>query len=344
MALCSRRVDTISLQSALIQSVQSSAAARLQQLVHLGLDCLPAPGSGATLQRWQALATVAQSDLSLVKLFEGHVDALATLKELDIPVSHRGEIWGIWAAEVPGQRVIIKSLLNSQVLLEGSKAWCSGAATVSHGLLTAWHPNGDGPQLVQVAMQQPSVAISDRHWHAVGMQASASLDISFCGATGTLVGKVGDYLARPGFWQGSAGIAACWFGGSQSIASALLKSVCQGGSSAAHPFRLAALGKVDLALQATAALLRQAAHWIDAHPVNDASTVALRVRQSAEQSARFVLDQVSQALGATPLCRDPHFAQAAADLPVFIRQSHAERDFAALGERLCKEEGDVWTL
>ncbi|MBC7682846.1 MAG: acyl-CoA dehydrogenase, partial [Ferruginibacter sp.] len=226
----------------------------------------------------------------------------------------------------------------------GFKAWCSGAATASHGLLTAWYPDGSGPQLVQVEMRQPGVFVFDQHWCAVGMHASASLDISFRRARGSLIGCVGDYLARPGFWQGGAGIAACWFGGSLAIASALRESVCQSGSSAAHPFRLAALGKVDLALQSTAALLRQAAQFIDEEPLRDASLVALRVRQSAEQTARYVLDQVLQALGATPLCKDRYFARMAADLPVFIRQSHAERDFAAMGERLCKQQGDPWML
>jgi hypothetical protein len=32
------------------------------------------------------------------------------------------------------------------------------------------------------------------------------------------------------------------------------------------------------------------------------------------------------------LCRNARFARALADLPVFLRQSHAERDLAALGE------------
>ncbi|MDQ6648856.1 MAG: acyl-CoA dehydrogenase, partial [Actinomycetota bacterium] len=45
-----------------------------------------------------------------------------------------------------------------------------------------------------------------------------------------------------------------------------------------------------------------------------------------------VLDRVGRALGAGPLCLDPVQAQRAADLPVYLRQSHAERDLAGLGE------------
>jgi hypothetical protein len=100
-------------------------------------------------------------------------------------------------------------------------------------------------------------------------------------------------------------------------------------------------------MRGTAALLREAAAWIDAHPTDDASAQTLRVRQAAEGGARLVLDEVGRALGATPFCRDARFARAAADLPVFIRQSHAERDFAGLGDRLAeraREPQRAWTL
>lgn len=55
---------------------------QMQVLLSAGFADLPAPGQGATLQRWQMLAEVAAADLSLAKLFEGHTDALAILHEL----------------------------------------------------------------------------------------------------------------------------------------------------------------------------------------------------------------------------------------------------------------------
>ena len=54
----------------------------LADLIDAGLDRLPRPASGQTLARWQRLAQVGAHDLSLVKLFEGHTDALAILAEL----------------------------------------------------------------------------------------------------------------------------------------------------------------------------------------------------------------------------------------------------------------------
>lgn len=323
---------------------QATPTQALRGLVQHGLDRLPLPASGGTLQRWQALAAVASHDLSLAKLYEGHTDALAIMAELGDAAVDSNLTWGTWAAETPQGRAVIVPDGHGRVILSGAKCWCSGAAGVSHGLLTAWFADGRGPQLVRVAMNQPGVETDAKAWKAVGMAGSASIDVAFTGAVGEAVGGVGDYLSRPGFWQGGAGIAACWYGGAVALATTLRRAVVQSPEAARSPFRLAALGRIDLALTSTAAVLRSAAAWIDAHPRADASAVALRARLAAESVAQEVLEEAGQALGAAAFCRDERFARLAADLPVFIRQSHGERDFAALGERCATGEGEPWTL
>jgi hypothetical protein len=290
------------------------------------------------------LADVASFDLSLAKLFEGHTDAVAVLHELGgSELAQRGGTWGLWAAEPPDAKVLIGEQSDGTVTLSGRKAWCSGAGFVSHGLMTAWRADGSGPFLVAVDMRQTGVRIDRADWQAVGMAASASVDLHFDSVLGVPVGGVRAYLDRPGFWQGGAGVAACWFGGATAIAAKLREAVRCAPAPSPSGFRTAALGRVDLALQQTAAVLRHAAAWIDDHPHEDASAIALRTRLSAEASATTVLDEAGRALGAAPFCQDARFARMAADLPVFIRQSHADRDFAALGER-CAAAGGAWRL
>jgi hypothetical protein len=58
----------------------------------------------------------------------------------------------------------------------------------------------------------------------------------------------------------------------------------------------------------------------------------MRARLVVEEAATAVMNHVTRTLGAGPLCRNARFARALTDLPVFLRQSHAERDLAALGE------------
>jgi alkylation response protein AidB-like acyl-CoA dehydrogenase len=312
----------------------------LASLVKGGAADLPLPGGGHTMARWRALAAVAARDLALVKLFEGHTDALAILSELAGPRPAAGSRWGTWCAEPPDARVEMRRRVDgSGVVLHGTKAWCSGASVVTHALVSCWDEEGQAC-LAAVAMGQPGVRVTSQGWHAVGMAGTASLDVSFDAADATPVGEPGGYVSRPGFWQGGAGIAACWYGGAQGIADMTRRRL--GAKPDAH--RLAHLGAIDIALAGAAALLRETAAWIDAHPAADAHRQAARARLAVEEAATQVIAHAGRALGAAPLCRDARFARAMADLPVFLRQSHAERDLASLGTALSGDEESPWKL
>lgn len=317
-----------------------SPAAGLRRLLDAGLDRLPLPGHGATLQRWQALAAVAAIDLSLLKLYEGHTDALAILAEIDGPGAPAGSSWGVWCAEMPGARVKLQQMADGRYLLDGRKAWCSGASSLSHALISCWNDDGQAC-LASVALAQPGVHVTDEGWHAVGMAACASVDVTFSAARVFPVGAPGAYLERPGFWHGGAGIAAAWYGAACAIASHLH---ARAQHAAPDPVRLAQLGQIDCALRAAGALLREGAAEIDRHPQRDAMGLALRLRLAVEDAATLVLHLATRALGAGPLCRDARFARLAADLPVFLRQSHAERDQAVLGGIVAGVEDHPWAL
>ncbi|WP_341844941.1 acyl-CoA dehydrogenase [Caballeronia fortuita] len=311
----------------------------LHALIGAGLDRLPLPGHGSTADRWRALGTVAAFDLSLVKLYEGHTDALAILAELDDAQSAVGNAWAVWAAEPPNARLAALDGSADRVFLQGTKAWCSGAASVTHALVSAWNER-DEPVLAAVDIKQEGVTITDTGWQAVGMKASASVDVRFEHVPARLIGAPRAYLERPGFWQGGAGIAACWFGAASGIASFVARSAKR----RAGPHALAHLGAIDTALSATAALLRETAALIDREPHADVMAPTMRARLAAERAAALVVEHAGRALGAGPLCRDAHFAQLMADLPVFIRQSHAERDEASLAERVLEEGRISWQV
>ncbi|MHC8320549.1 acyl-CoA dehydrogenase [Pseudomonas sp. GB2N2] len=306
----------------------------LGELVGAGLDQLPLPGSGRTLERFQRLAEVGGHDLGLCKLYEGHTDVLAIIQQLGGSPTP-SSTWGMWAAEPPDARVRV-SPHGQRVMLTGRKAWCSGASVLSHALITAWDDR-DRQQLVAVALDQPGVTVTDQGWQALGMAATGSVEVLFDGAEAQAIGYPGDYQQRPGFWQGGIGIAACWYGAAQSLAERL-RSHC---AHRQEPHALAHLGAADSALQAAATVLRFSASSIDAAPQDDAELLARRARSIVEHSAEQVILHVGHALGAGPYCKDRQFARLSADLPVFLRQSHAERDLAALGKHVIY---GTWTL
>lgn len=307
----------------------------LRNLSNSGLDQLPGPGSGATLRRWQALAVVAGSDLSLLKLYEGHTDALAILGELEGEI--RPGTWAVWAAEPPGASVKIVAREAGFVRISGGKPWCSGAALVEHALVTA-KDEQDRPQLIAVSLNQPGVTIGAGDWNAVGMAATRSATVDFDGALARCIGAPQAYLQRPGFWHGGAGIAACWYGAASRLASYLRNGRPD------DPHAMAHLGAVDAALAGAAGALRECASWIDDNPEADSELPARRVRAQVEGAVEAVQWHVGHALGATPFCRDRRFARIAADLPVFLRQSHGERDLAHLGLHLANQRQERWAL
>ncbi|MFS0827304.1 acyl-CoA dehydrogenase [Pseudomonas phoenicis] len=303
-------------------------------------DALPLPGQGRTLQRWQTLARVAGCDLGLAKLYEGHTDALAILAECAPPSFAREGIWGVWAAEPPDARARIVARDGDQVHLAGRKAWCSGALQIDRALITAWSDD-DRPQLVAIDLKHPAQRVTAMGWQAVGMASTASVEIDFDRSPGTAIGAPGQYLDRPGFWQGGGGIAACWYGATEALAR-YLREHCRTPRADAHA--QAHLGAVDVALQGARLALRDCAHWIDRHPALDAERPVRRTRALVEAAAEEVIHHVGRALGATPFCRTAHFARLSADLPVYLRQSHAERDLAALGQQLAQSASGDWSL
>ena len=305
-------------------------AAALARLVTTGALALPLPGGGRTAERFLALAEVAATDLSLARLSEGHVDALAILAEAcRTPVPNAR--YGVWAAEPPDARVHASRSPDGWIL-HGRKRYCSGARGLDRALVTA---DCEGhSRLFDVALDHPSVHVVGDTWHAVGMAATESLDVELDRvpvAEDRFVGAPGFYLARPGFWQGAIGVAACWYGGALG-AYRTLHAQCRRGTPNEH--QLAHLGAVAACCETMTTMLLDAADAIDRglDPDEDARRRrALVVRHVVEQGCQEVLTRVGRAGGTTPLTFDRAHARRAADLVVYLRQHHAERDLAALG-------------
>ena len=282
---------------------------------------LPLPGGGRTAERWAVLAAVAERSLTVARVLEAHSDALAILAEAgQLPPDGA---WGVFAAEAAGHRVDAR-----QSALTGVKPWCSLAGRLDSALVTA-HA-GDDRQLFAVGLRHPSVTVDPPgNWVARGLRTVTSQPVRFDATPARPVGGPGWYLARPGFAWGAIGVAACWHGGALGLRNTLLRA------SAARDGDLAALhpGIVDAALYASQAALSCAARDLDAGRADGAAgdVLALRVRAVVADTVERVIRQVGHALGPAPLAFDEEHARRVADLELYVRQHHAERDLARLG-------------
>jgi hypothetical protein len=318
------------------EPAQWETAHAFRAAVESGRLDLPLPGSGRTWERWAAFADLAEEDLSLARLGEGHADAVAILAELGGPAPAPGRRWGVWAANPPGPG--LEAVRASRGWrLRGTKQYCSGARSCTDVLVTA--AAADGMRLFTLSTS--TLTPRPGTWPAVGMAASDTLNVSFSDVPAEPLGSPGAYTARPGFSHGGVGVAACWYGGARAAGRTLLAAAAKRD---VGPHALAHLGAVDIALGAARTALREAAREIDADPGDLGHAGpgrALRVRALVESAATEVLGRVGRALGAGPLGHDAAHARTVADLTVYLRQHHAERDLAALGA-LTAEQGAQW--
>ncbi|PFG44463.1 hypothetical protein ATJ88_3188 [Isoptericola jiangsuensis] len=297
---------------------------------------LPLPGAGATAALWSALASVAAADVGAARVLEPHLDALSILAQAPAPVdlaavgAGDGSTWGVFAAEGPGVRLDARQGDGTWVL-NGTKPWCSLAGSLSHALVTAW-VGADERRLFAVDLRGHGVHPAAGPWVSRGLAQVVSAPVSFDDTAAVPVGPSGWYLRRPGFAWGGIGVAACWWGGAVGLARALWEAV---GRREPDQLALAHLGAVDVALGAARVCLAEAADLVDAGIDGKPSAVlARRVRTVVAGAVEEVQRRCAHALGPGPLTADERYARRVADLGVYVRQHHAERDEAALGRDL----------
>ncbi|MEJ2886394.1 acyl-CoA dehydrogenase [Actinomycetospora aeridis] len=292
----------------------------------------PSPrGEGRTRHNFSVLAAAATEDLDVARLAEAHLDATTILAELDGPAVPPGSCWGVWAAESPTASVHAR-----EGRLTGRKPFCSGAAgPCTHALVTA-----DEHRLFAVDLADAGVTVHAGEWQALGMRGSAAATVDLDDVAATEIGHTGAYLDRPGFWHGAVAVAAAWFGGAVGV-SAPLRRAGREGRLDAHG--LAHLGAVDADLAAARSMLREAAAVLDGTPddtVEAARRRAHRVRAVVESAVDSALSRTGRALGPAPLARHADHARRVADLEIYVRQSHAERDLETLGGLVPADDPD----
>jgi alkylation response protein AidB-like acyl-CoA dehydrogenase len=286
-----------------------------------------------TWRVFSTLATLGSVDLTTARTAEPHGDAVAILDQAGVPAAP-GATWGVYAAAPPGTS-LAATRLDGGWRLSGVKPWCSLADRLSHALVTA-AVEGGPPGLFAVELRDGGVAIDAGGWVARGLRDVTTSTVAFADVPARAVGAPGWYLERPGFAWGGIGVAAVWFGGAAALAATLWAAAR---SRPPDQVALVHLGRCDVTLHAAHLALRDAARAIDSGQADGAAgqVLAGRVRAQVAAGAEDVLATVGHALGPGPLAMDPEHAARVADLTLYVRQHHAERDLAALGRLVAPE-------
>jgi len=303
----------------------------LTEIVTHHAPSLPLPASGKTGVRFAALSSWSAQDLSLGRLVEGHVDALAILAEAQAQPVKAGSSYGVWAARNGTGTTKARRNGAGWWCLSGRKPFCSGSGLIDRALVTA--ETEDGYRLFDIALAENVVGVGVGSWQAVGMADSVSDTLEFGGSPippERAIGDPGFYLDRLGFWFGAIGVAACWYGGALGLVDNLIASLPQ----SPPDVITAELGRAVAHVRSMRNLLDHAAAAIDSDPEGAqvrGRELALSVRYSVHHSSTQVLGHVAAAGGARPLCHDRTQAQRAADLYVYLAQHHGPLDAMELG-------------
>lgn len=277
---------------------------------------------------WETLATVGAADLGVARAIEPHFDAVGILAQAGIAAGDG--TWGVFAAE-GGESPLVASL-HDNPLLSGTKQWCSLADRLDSALVTASAGTAAGPRrLFAVDLRGAGVRVTPSTWKARGLSEIPSGPVTFDAVPAIPVGAPGWYVQRPGFALGGIGVAACWFGGAIGIA----RTVHAAAANKPDPFLLAHLGAIDELLQSCRRALLEASQLADDTAV-DGRLLAKRVRSRVAKSCEEVILRAGHALGPAPLALDEAHAKRVADLQLYIRQHHAERDDESLGRALAE--------
>lgn len=299
-----------------------------------GGECFPGEAD-RNLALLAALAEIGSGDLSVGRLFEGHVNALLLF---DWYASRRQQQWlkaelsrgswfGVWATEpAPGVRVEAE---GDALRLSGCKIFASGAGGIDWAVVTAGS-DGQERRLVVIPAADPDrTDLSE--WRVRGMRASVSGRYDCTGIAVdelNLLGRPGEYDREPRFTAGAWRFCAVQLGGIEELLAETAREM--------HPvLRKEALTRQRFAAAHIAA--RGARFWVEeatrkaAAEAEDAILAARIARGVVEDAGLLAIETAARILGSRSAFDGQRADKIARDLSLYLRQAgpdHA-RDEAA---------------
>jgi alkylation response protein AidB-like acyl-CoA dehydrogenase len=174
-------------------------------------------GADGALALLRLFVLLGRANLSIARLYEAHVNALqlidrygtVALSAAAAKDAADGHIFALWVTDPPGKPLALKP----GGLLDGEKAFCSGAGVVTRALITA--ATDIGTRMLVVGLERGTRVIPSPV-QLGGMRAAITGCIDFSGmkvAPDAWLGENGDYLREPVFSAGAWRGSACALGG-----------------------------------------------------------------------------------------------------------------------------------
>lgn len=285
-----------------------------------------------TAALFDVLRGVGRADLSLGRLFEGHVNAL---KLFDWYSSHEQKLWlgqrlaegrllGVWATEPP------PGVSIEEGRLKGCKAFASGAGGLGYAVVTAKTVTGH-TQLVVVSGDDGTRADLSG-WRVRGMRASVSGSYDLSGLACpplALLGQPDAYATEPRFTAGAWRFTAVQLGGIEGLLAETRRSLSE--AARADPLQRRKFAEAVVATRTAYLWVREASKRA-AIDSADAPAFVQMTRGVVERAGLDVMELAARMIGTRSAFDGQRVDKIIRDLSLYLRQAgpdHA-RDQAAI--------------
>ncbi len=317
-------------------------------------------GTTHTARLLQLLKLVGKGNLSVGRIYEGHINALflihlfgtaAQRERWYADVKQGQHMFGVWNTQAQGG-VRIVSQGGGRFILEGAKTFCSGAKFISRpivpGKLIDEKGNELGWQMCIVSLDQfPAVPVDSSFWQPLGMHASVSHKIDFSGISineSDLLGKPEDYHQQPYFSGGAIRFAAVQLGGAEAVFDAT-RHFLQKLKRIEDPYQRMRLGEMAMLIESGNLWINQAANMADSQ-ASSAQIInyANMTRTAIERICLETMRLSERCVGARGLLYPEPFARLHADLTTYLRQPAPDAALALIGEFVSSQDSPAHAL
>jgi alkylation response protein AidB-like acyl-CoA dehydrogenase len=307
----------------------------------------------APIELFQALRLVGRGNLSVGRVFEGHVNGARLVSWYGDAHQQRrlckqleaGEVYGVWNTEKPpGVRL---TSLEGQTVLDGEKCFATGAGHIDHVIVTA--ASADGRQQMVIADAKDWVRADASGWCVRGMKATLSGVYNLAGLpvnAETRLGAPGDYAREPRFSAGAWRFTAVQLGGVERILS-LLRDHLTTSSAGDDPVHRARFGIALASARSAYLWVREAAERAEAPTAGPAEVAfVLMTRGVVERAGLEAIAAAERSVGTRAFFEDNPLDQACRDLSLYLRQpapdQALDRGAAAFLDRDCWRDDPLW--
>lgn len=279
-------------------------------------------GPGDVTALLTVLRLVGGADLSLGRVFEGHVNAAQLVHAYgDADQRARlagdlaqGRVLGVWNTEPAG------GLALADGRLHGAKCFATGAGHIDRALVTASLPDGTR-QLVLADIQGAGERVDNSAWRVRGMKGTMSGTLDFTGlavAAHERIGAPGDYEREPRFSAGAWRFTAVQLGAVEALLRHWRDHLVQTGKGG-DPIQRLRFGQCVGPVRSAGLWVAQAAARAEAGDA-DAIPLVLQTRGLVEEAGLAVMEGAARGVGTASFFEGNRIDRITRDLGLYLRQ------------------------